>query len=106
MKSKDIYTKFTTWCSENNVEYDITPLKLSVRLANLNIKGVDKKHTRDGNATVFDVKKVKAHFKVDQDEFIDEESEEEPEEEKPIEVISKVKKISKVNTCCLDFNDD
>jgi hypothetical protein len=104
MKSKDIYTKFSTWCSENNVEYDITPLKLSVRLANLNIKGIDKKHTRDGNATVFDVKKVKEHFKIGQDEFIDEEPE--PEEEKPIEIVKKVKKLSKVNTCCLDFDDE
>ena len=106
IKSKDIYTKFTNWCSENNVEYDITPLKLSVRLANLNIKGIDKKHTRDGNATIFDVKKVKEHFKIGQDEFIDEEPEPGPEEEKPIEIIRKVKKLSKVNTCCLDFNDD
>jgi hypothetical protein len=48
--------------------------------------------------------KVKDHFKIGQDEFIDEEPE--PEEEKPIEIIRKVKKLSKVNTCCLDFNDD
>jgi hypothetical protein len=43
IKSKDVYTKFNNWCVENNIDYDITPLKLSVRLANLNIKGVDKK---------------------------------------------------------------
>ena len=107
IKSKDVYTKFNSWCIENNIDYDITPLKLSVRLANLNIKGVDKKHTRDGNSTIINVKKVKEHFKIDLDLFIDEEPE--PEVEVPIEIIQKpkVKKLSKViNTCHLDFNDE
>ena len=85
-------------------------MKLSVRLSNLNIKGVDKKHTRDGNSTIQNVKKVKEHFKIDQDEFIDDEPtlEPTPEMEIPIEVItkSKTKKTSKVNTCHLDFNDE
>ena len=107
IKSKDIYTKFSSWCNENNIDYDITPLKLSVRLSNLNIKGLEKKHTRDGNATVLIVKKVKEHFKINPDEFIDDEPE--PEEEKPLEIVHKVKavkKSSKVNTCQLDLMDD
>ena len=68
----------------------------------------DKKHTRDGNASILHVKKVKEHFKIDQDEFIDEEPEPTPEIEVPIEVIQKpkTKKSSKVNTCHLDFNDE
>jgi hypothetical protein len=72
----------------------------------LNIKGVDKKHTRDGNSTVLNVKKVKEHFKID--EFIDEEPEPTPEVEIPIEIIPKpkTKKSLKVNTCHLDFNDE
>ena len=108
IKSKEIFTKFNSWCSDNNIDYDITPLKLSVRLSNLNIKGVDKKHTRDGNSTILNVKKVKEHFKIDQDEFIDEEPEPTPEVEVPIEIIqkTKTKKSSKVNTCHLDFNDE
>lgn len=108
IKSKDIYNKFCNWCSENNVEYDITPLKLSVRLSNLNIKGVDKKHTREGNSTVLNIKKIKQHFKIDPDEFIDDEPEPVPEVEIPIEVIQKpkTKKASKVNTCLLDLRDE
>jgi hypothetical protein len=108
IKSKEIFTKFNSWCSDNNIDYDITPLKLSVRLSNLNIKGVDKKHTRDGNSTILNVKKVKEHFKIDQDEFVDEEPEPTPEVEIPIEIIQKpkTKKSAKVNTCHLDFNDE
>ena len=81
---------------------------MCVRLSNLNIKGVDKKHTRDGNTTVLNVKKVKEHFKIDQDEFIDEQPESVPEVEIPLEIIQKpkTKKSSKVNTCCLDISDE
>jgi len=108
IKSKEIFTRFNSWCSDNNIDYDITPLKLCVRLSNLNIKGVDKKHTRDGNTTVLNVKKVKEHFKIDQDEFIDEQPESVPEVEIPLEIIqkTKTKKSSKVNTCCLDISDE
>ena len=108
IKSKEIYNKFNSWCIDNNIDYDITPLKLSVRLSNLNIKGVEKKHTRDGNATILNVKKVKEHFKIDQDLFIDEEPEPIPEVEIPVEIIQKpkIKKISKVNICHLDFTDE
>ena len=108
IKSKEIYNKFNSWCIDNNIDYDITPLKLSVRLSNLNIKGVEKKHTRDGNSTILNVKKVKEHFKIDQDLFIDEEPEPIPEVEIPVEIIQKpkIKKISKVNICHLDFTDE
>ena len=124
IKSKDIYNKFSAWCGENNVDYDITPLKLSVRLSNLNIKGIEKKHTREGNATLLNIKKVKEHFKIDLDLFVDEEpaaspqpatsplARLQPEDEKPaaspVEIFqkSKVKKSSKSNSCLLDLRDE
>lgn len=106
LKCKDVFNKFSSWCGDNNIEYDITPLKLAVRLSNLNIKGVEKKHTRDGNSTVLNVKKIKEHFKINQDEFIDDEPEN-PEIEKPVEIFKqKTKKNSKINTCNLDLSDD
>jgi hypothetical protein len=102
LKSKDIFTKFTLWCNENNVDYNITPLKLMVRIANLNINGIEKKHTKDGNASVFNVKEIKEHFQIDSDEFIDEII-----IEKPIEAIVKAIKTKRsVNTCHLDISDD
>ena len=65
-----------------------------------------KKHTRDGNSTIINVKKVKEHFKIDLDLFIDEEPE--PEVEIPIEIIQKqkVKKSKVVDTCHLDLIDE
>ena len=61
---------------------------------------------RDGNSTIINVKKVKEHFKIDLDLFIDEEPE--PEVEVPIEVIQKpkVKKSKVVDTCHLDLIDE
>lgn len=74
--NNNLYKNFSAWCAENNIDYDITPLKLAVRLSNLNIKGVSKKKTRLNNLTVLDVKEVRKHFKIDQ--FIDDDEDEEP----------------------------
>lgn len=84
----NLYKNFSAWCVDNNIEYDITPLKLAVRLSNLNIKGCTKKKTRINNLTVLDVKEVRKHFKIDQ--FID-------EDEEPSIIINNIKAKSNTN---------
>jgi hypothetical protein len=92
--NKDLYTQFADWTTENNIEYNTTPLKFGVKLSNLKIDGIEKgKHTKKGDTKLLDVDKLKKHFNIDQDVFIDE----------PITVLKKVKtKKSSIN---IDFED-
>jgi hypothetical protein len=57
-----IYEKFSDWCDESGLEYKCSSLQLMVRLQRLNLNGIQKQHTKQGNRTVFDIEKLKAHF--------------------------------------------
>jgi hypothetical protein len=46
-------------------DYSIDAPTLLLRLKNLNIPGVSKKHTRIGNLTEIDFKVLKEHFEID-----------------------------------------
>jgi hypothetical protein len=54
------------WKTQNDDKpYSITPLQLGVKIKNLNINGIEKgKHTRDGNTTIYNIEKLKKHFKI------------------------------------------
>lgn len=60
--SSSIYEKFGDWCNESGLEYKCTSLQFMVRLQRLNLSGVEKKHTKQGNKTTFDIDKLKLHF--------------------------------------------
>ena len=63
---------FNKWCSKNGVKYDITSIKLGLKLVNMNIKGILKgNHTRKGNTKFFDIKLLKEHFEINTDELVD-----------------------------------
>lgn len=56
---------FKDWCSENDLKYDIDATKLGVRISNLNIDGIERgKHTKKGWTKVFNITKLKKHFKL------------------------------------------
>ena len=94
--SNDIFKKFTDYCINNNIDYQTTPLKLSVRIASLNIKGITKKKTRTCNLSVLDITEINKHFGISNNEFIDEDDEPEPE---PIINISSMSNLD------IDFNE-
>jgi hypothetical protein len=62
--STSLLESFNSWKNKNNVDYSVNSLKLSVRMGRLNIKGVCKKHTKNGNVTVFNVPLMRKHFGV------------------------------------------
>lgn len=64
LKSESILEKFNEWCADNGVEYKLDSLKLAVRMGRLKIDGIEKKHTKSGNVTNFDIDKMKKYFKI------------------------------------------
>jgi len=64
LKSQSIYEKFNDWAIENGLEYKIDALKLMVRINRLNINGIEKHKTKNGNLTKFDIDKMKKHFGI------------------------------------------
>jgi len=92
---KDLYNQFVQWSSENNSDYQTTFIKFAVKLSNLNIGGFEKgKHTKKGDFKVLDIQKMRKHFKLDQDVFVDE----------PIVIQEKKKEKKKINYN-LDLSD-
>jgi hypothetical protein len=54
------------WKTQNDdTPYSITPLKLGVRINNLNIDGIEKgKHTSKGDTKVYNIDKLKKYFNI------------------------------------------
>lgn len=90
---KELFEMFLSWKSENNVKYDTTVQKLGVSITYLNLKGVMKKHTRDGATKIYDIQFLKEYFKIGDEMpgkcFITT-TEDEEEEEKEKEVIEEL----------------
>ena len=73
---------------ENNIEYNTTPLKLGIKISNLQINGIDKgRHTKRGETKLYHIKKIMKHFKLNNDPFIED-----------IVIIEDEPKISKVKS--------
>jgi Family of unknown function (DUF5906) len=61
----EIFARFSLWCNTNNVVYDTNPIKLALKIKNLNINGIDKgRETNKGNTKIFDIQKMKKHFNI------------------------------------------
>ena len=57
---------FNDYCKLNCITYTVDAKKLGVRLSNLNIDGIQKgKHTNKGWTKIYDISKLKHHFKID-----------------------------------------
>lgn len=54
--------EFQSWCQKNHVNYHVDTLKLSVRIARLNIDGVEGKRTKKGRFTRFIPSQIASHF--------------------------------------------
>lgn len=56
---------FKDWCIGNRIEYNIDATKLGVRIANLNINGIERgKHTKKGWTKIYNIDKLKKHFNI------------------------------------------
>lgn len=56
---------FKEWCAENDLKYEIDAKKLGVRLSNLSISGIEKgRHTNKGWTKIYNISKLKQHFKI------------------------------------------
>ena len=71
---KEIYELFQIYITENNIEYNTTPLKFGVKIANLKINGIEKgRHTKKGETKYYETQKILKHFKINNDDpFIEE----------------------------------
>jgi hypothetical protein len=62
---KEQYKLFKEWCKKCGIEYTITLQAFGIRLKRLNINGIDiGKHTNKGETKIFDIDKLKIHFKL------------------------------------------
>lgn len=61
LMSTEVFGKFTGWVDENKVPFEVTSSKFHNRLKNLNV-GITTEHTRGGNAKVFNIPALLAHF--------------------------------------------
>ena len=61
----EIFARFSLWCNTNNIVYDTNPIKLALKIKNLNINGIEKgRETNKGNTKIFDLQKMKKHFNL------------------------------------------
>jgi hypothetical protein len=61
----EIYNLFREWCADNGIKYEITALKLGVRLRNMKISGICKgKHTNKGEKKKFSINELKKVLKI------------------------------------------
>jgi hypothetical protein len=64
LQFKSVYEKFTDWISSNGITYSCNAIQFSVRLQRLKIKGIETKHTKIGNKTIFNIKELQDNFKL------------------------------------------
>lgn len=64
MTSEDLYNEFAFWKDKKRITYDITILKLTCRVNNLSISGIEKKRTSKDRWTEFNIDLLMKHFKI------------------------------------------
>lgn len=58
--SKDCFTLFKNWLIDNGLkDYNTNVIKFSLKIANMKLNGLQKKHTKTGTANVFDIPVLK-----------------------------------------------
>lgn len=61
----EIYNLFRGWCAENGIKYEITCVKLIVRLTNMKLNGLCKgSKTKRGNTKIFNISELKKNLKI------------------------------------------
>jgi hypothetical protein len=61
----EIFNLFTLWCNTNNYTYITNPIKLALKIKNLNIDGVVKgRPTKKGKTTIFNIKEMIKYFEL------------------------------------------
>jgi hypothetical protein len=72
---KDFFKQFQVFLTDNNIEYDTTPLKLGVKLANLKTGSITKgTHTLKGYTKIYNLRLLRNKYNTtDDDVFIDDE---------------------------------
>lgn len=65
----EIYNLFTSWTKENNITYDVNPIKLGVQLSNLRTNGIEHGSKKAGvKQKVFDIKQLLKHYNIQEEE--------------------------------------
>jgi len=64
LQSKSIYETFMEWIGINGITYSCNAIQFGVRLQRLKIKGIETKHTKTGNKTIFNIKDLLGYFKL------------------------------------------
>jgi hypothetical protein len=61
----EIYELFKQWCNLNGIKYDISSLKMGVKLINMKFHGLSRgKHTNRGETKIFNIRELKHTFKL------------------------------------------
>ena len=61
----EIYNLFREWCINNGIKYEITCVKLIVRLTNMKIDGVTRgKHTNKGWTKIYNISKLRESLRI------------------------------------------
>jgi putative DNA primase/helicase len=71
MFGQEAFNAFSAWCKLNNETFTTTNLKLGIMLKNLRIEGLDAgRHTNKGATKIYDIPKLKKHFKLENLEIV------------------------------------
>jgi hypothetical protein len=64
-QSIDVYKLFVEWCKNNNPDFKITSIQFSIKIKQLNIKGIQKGvHNRHGETKIFNINELKKNFNL------------------------------------------
>jgi hypothetical protein len=62
LTSEAVYSEFQGWLGRTNTTYHVNKAQFMVRLKNLQIDGVETKHTKTGGKKVFNIPKLEVYF--------------------------------------------
>jgi hypothetical protein len=72
LSCKELYDSFMRFCGENGIHYEVSSVKLGVKLSNLNLPGVATVRTGTSRGRSFDVEKLRKHYGVSKTMFVEE----------------------------------
>jgi hypothetical protein len=76
MSSDELFNYYNAFITSQKIEYNLSNIKFTIRLKNLNINGIDNIRTNKGRFKNIDIIKVKEYYKIDDTiDFVDEENE-------------------------------
>jgi phage/plasmid-associated DNA primase len=61
----DIYNLFREWCEDNGIKYEITSVKLGVRLTNMKVRGITRgKHSKKGWTKIYNINELRKSLRI------------------------------------------